>query len=90
MLINSNTAKGRCPICGAANCGCGTPSTSVPVDERIVTARPGGPLQKYELRPGLFVQLTEEDARRRGLLKMQEEVPNKMRVLGTAHDKGEG
>ena len=95
MLINSNTNKGRCPICGAAGCTCGGPSKSVPVDENVVTVT-DGPLKKYHLGRGTYVQLTEEEARRRGLLKEHEDVedkmdpaaPNKMRA--PAGNKGRG
>lgn len=36
---------------------------------------------KVEIKPGLYIQLTEEEARKQGLLpvKMQEPVENKMR-----------
>jgi hypothetical protein len=97
MLINSNTIKGTCPICGAAGCNCGGPSKSVPVDENVVMATEG-PLKKYHLGRGTYVQLTEDEARRRGLLnehddiseKMDQAAPNKMRAPGTAHNKGRG
>ncbi len=81
MLINSNTIKGKCPVCGAANCACGGPSNVIPVDERV-TRVGGGTLKRYDLGRGVSIQLTEEAARARGLLpaKKEEPVLNKRRL----------
>ncbi len=69
MLISSRTLKGRCPVCGAANCSCGGPSTVIPVDERIKEAKVGGRLVSVPTgRPGVSVKITEEEARRLGYL----------------------
>lgn len=81
MLITSSAMKGRCPVCGAANCACGGPSNIIAVDENVTTAT-HGPLKMYPLGRGRFVQLTDAAARARGLLpeqKMKEQAPNKMR-----------
>ena len=67
------------------------------MDECVVTATEG-PLKKYHLGRGTYVQLTEDEARRRGLLKEHEDAsqkmdpaaPNKMRGVGTAQNKGRG
>jgi len=79
MLISSRTIKGRCPICGVANCACGGPTDVIAVDERVGVAGKG-PLLPFAIRPGLSMMLTEEGARARGLLsKKQEPPPNKKR-----------
>ena len=104
MLITSSSWRGKCPICGAANCACGGPSNVIPVDER--TTRAGaGPLRLYQLGPGRFVQLTDDAARARGLLppaeaearlrrerKMREQASNKMvrSAPNKAADRGRG
>ncbi len=87
MLINSNTIKGKCPICGKANCACGGPSTVVPVDERVTRAG-AGVLRTYSLGRGASIQLTDDMARARGLLppKAAEPVLNKKRT--PASNKG--
>ena len=88
MLITSRTMKGQCIICGAERCACGGPSNSVPVDERVTKAE-SGPLREYQLRPGLFVQLTEAEAERRGLIGKERERPeNKMRTPGENKARG--
>lgn len=81
MLLNSNSLKGKCPVCGAASCACGGPSKVVPVDQNVSTAG-SGPLRKYPLGRGVFVQLTDEAARARGFLseeKQRDSAPNKLR-----------
>ncbi len=86
MLITSRTAKGNCPVCGAANCSCGGPTTVFPVDQRITAATPGGgKMVRIQIRPGVLVNVREETARELGLLpkepepKMQQPVRNKKR-----------
>jgi hypothetical protein len=72
-LISSGTLKGRCPVCGAADCACG--------EANVTDASGGGALRKYPLGRGRWIQLTDEAARARGLLpKKREPVPNKKRV----------
>lgn len=88
MLVNSNSPKGKCPVCGAPNCACGGPSKVVPVDQNVTTAG-SGPLKKYPLGRGVYVQLTDEAARARGFLpeeKQRDSAPNKMRRA--ARNKG--
>ncbi|MFH0902325.1 MAG: hypothetical protein V2A73_16965 [Pseudomonadota bacterium] len=87
MLINSNTVKGKCPVCGAANCACGGPSKVIPVDQRVTTVGTG-PLTSYPLGRGASIVLTEDMARARGLLppKVAEPVQNKKR--SPAQNKG--
>lgn len=82
MLVNSRTIKGTCPICGAANCTCGGPSNVIPVDERVTRASGKGPLISFPIGRGVSVRLSEEAARRQGLLpaKKQEPVNNKKRL----------
>jgi len=89
MLINSSVVKGKCPICGAANCACGGPSNVMPVDATARTL--SGKLVKVPLpgRPGASVQIDEQEAIRLGLLpKKREPVRNKKRA--TAPNKGRG
>ncbi len=80
MLINSRIIKGKCPVCGTANCACGGPSTVIPVDERVTRAGTGA-LRTYPLGRGVSIQLTDDMARARGLLppKAAEPVLNKKR-----------
>ncbi|NLD71176.1 MAG: hypothetical protein GX649_00505 [Chloroflexi bacterium] len=86
MLITSRTIRGRCPVCGAAGCTCGGPSNVVAIDERVTAAR-RGPLQSYPLGRGVSVQLTEEEARRRGLAPA-EEAPPRDKARRPPNDKG--
>lgn len=85
MLITSWGAKGKCPVCGAANCQCGGPTTIIPVDERITEASVGKLVTIQTGRPGVGVKMTVEEARRQGLLpkpaeeKAEKPVRNKMR-----------
>ncbi len=83
MLVNSNAIKGKCPVCGTANCACGGPSTVIAVDERVTKAGTG-PLRSYPLGRGVSILLTEEMARARGLLppKAAEPAQNKKRSPG--------
>lgn len=46
-LISSRTMQGRCPACGAEHAACGTPSSTVPVDQNVEVAAVGGPLERY-------------------------------------------
>lgn len=88
MLVTSNTLRGRCPICGAPHCTCGGPTEVVAVDQRMELAGNKGPLRRYELGRGVSVQLTDEAARRAGLLERAGEergrqpTHNKMRRPG--------
>lgn len=91
MLINSNTIKGKCVVCGAANCTCGGPSNVIPVDERV-TRVGGGTLKRYDLGRGVSIQLTEDMARARGLLppKAAEPTLNKKRSPGSNKEVSRG
>ncbi len=73
--------KGKCPVCGKANCACGGPSNVIPVDERVTRVGPGA-LKRYDLGRGVSIQLTEDMARARGLLppKAAEPTLNKKRT----------
>lgn len=72
MLITSRTIRGKCPVCGAAGCTCGGPSAVAAVDERMTLAG-RGPLRSYPIGRGVSIQLTDEEARRRGLLPAEPE-----------------
>lgn len=88
MLINSNTIKGRCPVCGAASCSCGGPSDAVGVDKRVVAVPLGGPLREYSTgRPGQTIQLNDEAARARGLLPPKKAEPEPVKKLPPAPNK---
>ena len=83
-LVSSGVLRGRCPVCGAANCRCGGPTDVVPVDERMEVRQMRGPLVRIPgRRPGEFVKVTEEEARRLGHLpaenKARPVAPNKKR-----------
>lgn len=68
MLISSKSIRGKCPICGAANCACGGPTKIVAVDERMEVTKVGGKLITVEITKGVGMKMYEEVARARGLL----------------------
>jgi hypothetical protein len=69
-------------VCGAANRACKGKHESgdgVTITEAVSMK---GPLVQIPIRPGLTIQMTEEQARREGLLpevKEREQAPNKAR-----------
>jgi hypothetical protein len=65
-LLNTAAARGApyCWICGAAHKACGGPTSSVPVDAPKKEVVMAGPLRRVEVRPGVVLKLTEEDAKR--------------------------
>ncbi len=67
MLINSSVVKGKCPVCGAANCACGGPSHVVPVDERVTRADDKGEMVRVPIGRGAYI-------------KMRRTAPNKRRA----------
>ena len=79
MLINSNTLKGKCPVCGTESCVCGGPSQIV---------EPAGPLKRYPLGRGASVKLSESEAIARGLMKKRDPVLNKKRHSATNKARG--
>jgi hypothetical protein len=91
VLITSNAMKGKCPVCGAANCACGGPSNVIAVDERMTKAG-SGPLRLYPQGRGRYIQLNDVAARALGLLppetKMKDSAPNKMRRPGPNKARG--
>ena len=61
----------RCLVCGAAHASCGPKTTVVPIDQRTKEpSKMAGPLKKYPnpARAGAFLKLSDEDAKRLGLL----------------------
>lgn len=79
MLINSSVIKGKCPVCGAANCSCGGPSKIIE-SKGGVTVKGGRLVQVPLGRPGVSIQMYEQEAAQRGLLpKKAEPVANKKR-----------
>lgn len=75
-LVSSGVLRGRCPVCGAANCRCGGPTDVVPVDERMEVRQMRGPLVRIPgRRPGEFVKVTEAEARALGHLPPAEPEP---------------
>ena len=82
-LIASGTMGGRgrrCPVCGADHAACGGPTDVVPVDQNVTEAKVSGKLTSIEIRPGVRVKVTEEQARaHEAATKAQRPVANKMR-----------
>jgi hypothetical protein len=82
VLVGGRTSW-QCPVCGAANCACGGPTTVLPVDQRVTeAATASGPMVRVDLGRGVSVQLREAEARRLGLLpeqKVQQPPENKLR-----------
>jgi hypothetical protein len=69
--------RGKCPVCGVANCACGGPSKVIAVDKSTYSG--GGTLSAYPLGRGVSILLTDEHARALGY-KKQEPVQNKKRI----------
>ena len=94
MLVNSGSVRGKCPVCGAANCSCGGPTT---VDEapqkRGITEGVMGGSDMVVIptgKAGVGIKLTRAQAVARGLLpaeeKAQKPAQNKKRL--PAQNKG--
>lgn len=77
-LVNSQTIKGKCPICGESNAKCGGPSTNHPVDvaidlgkgkemaelQRVEYTTPSGYKTVIKATPELAKRLRDEEASR--------------------------
>jgi hypothetical protein len=72
------SARDKCPICSAPSCSCGGPSN---IREHVGVTAMGGKLVKVPTgRPGVSIQMYEQEAAQRGLLpKKAEPVANKKR-----------
>lgn len=69
-IVNLYTGRRTCIVCGSAGCACGPATNVVAVDERIRgKSMKKSPLKRYPnpAKPGAFLKLTEEEARRQGL-----------------------
>lgn len=67
-LVASGRLGRRCPVCGAPNCSCKGAHESG--DGVIITEaeKVRGPMVQVEIRPGLSIQMSEDQARKQGLL----------------------
>ncbi len=70
-IVKTFDRRRPCLVCGASRCACGPTTTVIPVDQRVRKRAPRmGNLKRYPNpnRPGAFLKLSDEDAKRLGLL----------------------
>lgn len=83
--------RGRCPICGAEHAACGPAAPVDPITsgEEVVDVQ-GGPLSEYDVVVNgarLRLRLSEEDARKRGLLVDEPETKPKQKTRRVKNKK---